>query len=63
PYTERLWVRLMEAAHLLGESQEVERIMDDLDVVLELAGDFSALHPITLAAYDRYSRRHSRRPA
>ena len=58
PYTERLWVRLMDAAHLLGESQEVERIMDEMDVVLELGGDFSGLHPNTLAAYDRLSRRH-----
>jgi DNA-binding SARP family transcriptional activator len=60
PYTERLWVRLMDAAHQLGESQEVERIMDEMDVVLELGGDFSGLHPNTLAAYDRLSRR--RRP-
>jgi DNA-binding SARP family transcriptional activator len=58
PYTERLWVRLMEAADALGESQEIERIMDELDVVLELEGDFSGLHPNTLATYDRLSRRH-----
>jgi hypothetical protein len=62
PYTERLWVRLMEAADALGESQEIERIMDEMDVVLELEGDFSGLHPNTLAAYDRLSRRH-RHPA
>nr|MDQ6946645.1 hypothetical protein [Actinomycetota bacterium] len=58
PYTERLWVRLMEAADVLGESQEIERIMDEMNVVLELEGDFSGLHPNTLAAYDRLSRRH-----
>jgi DNA-binding SARP family transcriptional activator len=61
PYTERLWVRLMEAADALGESQEIERIMDEMDVVLELEGDFSALHPNTLAAYDRLSRRRQHR--
>ncbi len=58
PYTERLWVRLMEAADRLGESQEIERIMDEMDVVLELEGDFTGLHPNTLAVYDRLSRRH-----
>ncbi|HEX3542284.1 MAG TPA: hypothetical protein VHT75_17755 [Acidimicrobiales bacterium] len=57
PYTERLWVRLMEAADALGESQEIERIMDEMDLILELDGDFSALHPNTLAVYDRLSRR------
>jgi DNA-binding SARP family transcriptional activator len=57
PYTERLWVRLMEAADELGESREIERIMDEMDVVLELDGDFTSLHPNTLAAYDRLSRR------
>jgi DNA-binding SARP family transcriptional activator len=58
PYIERLWVRLMEAADTLGESQEIERIMDEMDVVLELDGDFSGLHPNTLRAYERLSRRH-----
>jgi DNA-binding SARP family transcriptional activator len=58
PYVERLWVRLMEAADQLGDSQEIERIMDEMDTVLELGGDFSSLHPQTLAAYDRLSRRH-----
>jgi DNA-binding SARP family transcriptional activator len=58
PYTERLWVRLMEAADALGESQEIERVMDEMDVVLELEGDFTSLHPNTLGAYDRLSRRH-----
>jgi hypothetical protein len=43
----------MEAADQLGESQEVDRLMDELDVALELGGDFSGLHPNTLAAYDR----------
>jgi DNA-binding SARP family transcriptional activator len=57
PYTERLWVRLMEAADELGESQEIERIMDEMDIVLELGGDFTGLHPNTLAVYDRLSRR------
>jgi DNA-binding SARP family transcriptional activator len=57
PYLERLWVRLMEVADALGDSQEVERIMDELDKVLELNGDFSCLHPQTLAAYQRFSRR------
>jgi hypothetical protein len=32
--------------------------MDEVDTVLELHGDFSALHPQTLAAYQRLSRRH-----
>lgn len=58
PYTERLWVRMMEAADVLGESQEIERLMDEMDTILELDGDFGGLHPNTLAAYDRLSRRH-----
>jgi DNA-binding SARP family transcriptional activator len=62
PYVERLWVRLMEAADQLGDSQEIERIMDEMDVVLELEGDFSGLHPQTLEAYDRLSRRHRLAP-
>jgi DNA-binding SARP family transcriptional activator len=57
PYVERLWVRLMEVADRLGDSQEIERIMDEMDVVLDLEGDFSGLHPHTLEAYDRLSRR------
>jgi DNA-binding SARP family transcriptional activator len=57
PYVERLWVRLMEGADQLGDGQEIERIMDEMDVVLDLQGDFSGLHPHTLAAYDRLSRR------
>ena len=57
PYVERLWVRLMEGADQLGDGQEIERIMDEMDVVLELQSDFSGLHPQTLAAYDRLSRR------
>ncbi|HSS08482.1 MAG TPA: bacterial transcriptional activator domain-containing protein, partial [Acidimicrobiales bacterium] len=55
---ERLWVRLMEAADALGESQEIERIVDEMDVVLELGGDYSGLHPNTVACYERLSRRH-----
>jgi hypothetical protein len=43
----------MEAADQLGESNEVDRLMDELDTVLELGGDFSSLHPKTIAAYDR----------
>ena len=58
PYVERLWVRLMEGADQLGDSQEIERLMDEMDVALDLEGDFSGLHPQTLAAYDRLSRRH-----
>jgi DNA-binding SARP family transcriptional activator len=57
PYVERLWVRLMEGADQLGDSQEIERIMDEMDAVLDLQGDFSGLHPQTLAVYDRLSRR------
>jgi two-component SAPR family response regulator len=57
PLAERLWVRMMQAADALGESLEIERIMDEMDVVLELGGDFSSLHPQTLTAYDRLSRR------
>jgi hypothetical protein len=48
----------MEGADQLGDSQEIERLMDEMDVALDLEGDFSALHPHTLAAYDRLSRRH-----
>ena len=66
PLAERLWVRLMQAADALGESLEIERIMDEMDVILELGGDFSGLHPNTLKAYDRLSRRrhggHERTP-
>jgi DNA-binding SARP family transcriptional activator len=58
PYVERLWVRLMEAADQLGDSQEIERILDEMDVVLDLDGDFTGLHPSTLSAYRRLSRRH-----
>jgi DNA-binding SARP family transcriptional activator len=61
PLCERLWIRLMEAADDLGEGQEIERLMDELDTTLELGGDFSGLHPNTLAAYDRYRRGNSRR--
>jgi hypothetical protein len=57
---ERLWVKLMEAADALGESRELERIMDEMDAVLELGGDFSGLHPNTLAVYDRLRRRPDR---
>jgi len=46
----------MQAADDLGESQEIERLMDELDIALELGGDFSGLHPNTLAAYDRFRR-------
>jgi DNA-binding SARP family transcriptional activator len=60
PWCERLWVRLMQAADDLGESHEVERVMDELDAVLELGGDFSSLHPTTLAAYERHRRRSRR---
>jgi len=56
PLCERLWIRLMQAADDLGESQEIERLMDELDIAFELGGDFSGLHPNTLAAYDRYRR-------
>jgi DNA-binding SARP family transcriptional activator len=56
PLCERLWVRLMQAADDLGESHEIERLMDDLNIVLELGGDYSGLHPNTLAAYERYRR-------
>ena len=56
----------MQAADALGESLEIERIMDEMDVILELGGDFSGLHPNTLKAYDRLSRRrhggHERTP-
>jgi hypothetical protein len=47
----------MQVADALGESLEIERIMDEMDVVLELGGDFSGLHPNTLRVYDRLSRR------
>jgi hypothetical protein len=56
-YAERLWVRLMAAADALGEPQEVERILAEMDVRMGLEGDFESLHPDTIAAYRRYSRR------
>jgi DNA-binding SARP family transcriptional activator len=57
PYSERLWTRLMAVADALGEAQEVERILAEMDRRLDLGGDFAQLHPDTLAAYRRYSRR------
>lgn len=57
PYTERLWIRLMAVADTLGEAQEVERIMVEMDRRLDLEGDYTQLHPDTIAAYRRYSRR------
>ena len=57
PYTERLWVKLMAVADALGEAQEVERILADMDRRLGLDGDFDQLHPDTVTAYRRYSRR------
>lgn len=56
PYTERLWVRLMAAADALGEAQEVERLLSEMDTRLGLDGDYSQLHPDTVAAYRLYSR-------
>ena len=61
PYAERLWVQLMAVADALGEAQEVERILADMDRRLGLDGDFDQLHPDTVAAYRRYSRRSKRR--
>jgi DNA-binding SARP family transcriptional activator len=55
-YAERLWVRLMAAADALGEPQEVERILAEMDLRMGLEGDFESLHPDTIAAYRRYSR-------
>ena len=57
PYAERLWVQLMAVADALGEAQEVERILTEMDRRLGLDGDFDQLHPDTVAAYRRYSRR------
>jgi DNA-binding SARP family transcriptional activator len=57
PYSERLWTRLMAVADALGEAQQIERILAEMDRRLDLEGDFSQLHPDTLAAYRRYSRR------
>ena len=56
PYTERLWVRLMAAADALGEAQEVERLLGEMDTRLGLDGDYGQLHPDTVAAYRLYSR-------
>lgn len=56
PYTERLWVRLMAAADALGEAQEVERLLAEMDTRIGLDGDYSQLHPDTVAAYRTYSR-------
>jgi hypothetical protein len=61
PYAERLWVRLMAVADALGEAQEVERILVEMDRRLDLEGDYDQLHPDTVDAYRRYSRRSERR--
>jgi DNA-binding SARP family transcriptional activator len=61
PYTERLWVQLMAAADALGEAQEIERILAEMDYRLGLDGDYDQLHPDTVAAYRRYSRRNRRK--
>jgi DNA-binding SARP family transcriptional activator len=61
PYTERLWVKLMAVADALGEAREVERILAEMDRRLGLDGDFEQLHPDTVAAYRRYSRRSKRK--
>ncbi|MGI8753561.1 MAG: hypothetical protein ACR2MN_14865 [Acidimicrobiales bacterium] len=58
PYAERLWVRLMA----LGEAQDIERILVEMDRRLDLEGDYDQLHPDTIDAYRRYSRRNDRRP-
>ena len=63
PYTERLWVKLMAVADALGEAQEVERILADMDRRLGLDGDFDQLHPDTVTAYRRYSRARNQRRA
>ena len=63
PYAERLWVQLMAVADALGEAQEVERILADMDRRLGLDGDFDQLHPDTVAAYRRYSRARNQRRA
>jgi DNA-binding SARP family transcriptional activator len=55
PYTERLWVRLMATADALGEAQEVERLLAEMDTRIGLDGDYSQLHPDTVAAYRMYS--------
>lgn len=61
--SERLWVRLMAAADALGEAQEVECLLAEIDTRLGLDGDFSQLHPDTISAYRLYSRqRVSPRP-
>lgn len=60
PYAERLWVRLMAVADALGEAQEVERILVEMDRRLDLDGDYNQLHPDTIGAYRRYSRRTAR---
>jgi len=57
PYAERLWVRLMAVADALGEAREVERILVEMDRRLDLEGDYTQLHPDTIDAYRRYSRR------
>lgn len=63
PYTERLWVRLMAAADALGEAQEVERLLAEMDTRIGLDGDYSQLHPDTVAAYRMYSRNRASPPA
>lgn len=57
--SERLWVRLMAAADALGEAQEIERLLAEVDTQLGLDGDFSQLHPDTISAYRLYSRQRT----
>jgi len=51
----------MAVADALGEAQEVERILAEMDCRLGLDGDFDQLHPETVAAYRHYSRRNGRK--
>jgi hypothetical protein len=46
----------MAAADALGEAQEVERLLGEMDTRLGLDGDYGQLHPDTVAAYRLYSR-------
>jgi hypothetical protein len=61
PYAERPWVQLVAVADALGEAHEVERILADMDRRLGLDGDFDQLHPDTVAACRRDSRRNKRK--
>jgi hypothetical protein len=49
----------MAAADAVGEAQDIERLVAEMDTRLGLDGDYSQLHPDTIAAYRMYSRQRA----